>query len=79
MIRDYIEVSDHMPLDALIEKLSEIRASLPPSAEAEMRIRGDDAFGRHLCIAYLRPLSPEEAACEARYAERGKARLRAAA
>ena len=80
LIKDYVEVGDHTSLDALIERLVAIRDSLPPSAEAELRMRGDDIFGRHLCIAFMRPLTAEEAACEGRYAGgRRRPRLRAAA
>ena len=77
MIKDYVEVGDFASLDGLIARLSEIRDSLPATAgEAEVRMRGDDVFGRHLCVRYQRPLSAEEAACEARYSGR---RLKAAA
>lgn len=67
LIKDFVEVGDHASLDDLITRLTEIRDSLPPSAEAEIRLRGDDVFGRHLSIGFLRPLTPEEAACEGRY------------
>jgi hypothetical protein len=30
-------------------------------------MRGDDVFGRHLAISFLRPLTAEEAAVEGRY------------
>jgi hypothetical protein len=79
MIKDYVQVGDHASLDQLIERLTEIRNGLGHGAEAEMRIRGDDVFGRHLCIAFLRPLTSEEAACVGRYAEDGDLGLRAAA
>ncbi|MBV9884516.1 MAG: hypothetical protein JO276_16025 [Sphingomonadaceae bacterium] len=79
MIKDYVEVGDHGSLDALIARLTEIRDSLPDSAEAEVRMRGDDIFGRHLCIGFLRPLTAEEAACEGRYADSGAPDLRDAA
>ena len=79
MIKDYVEIGDHASLDSLIERLTELRDSLPPAAEAELRIRGDDVFGRHLCIGFMRPLTAEEAACEGRYAEARKPRLRRAA
>ena len=79
MVKDYVEVSDHSSLDALIARLTEIRDGLPASAEAEIRMRGDDVFGRHLCVAFMRPLTAEEAACEGRYAAgRRRPRLRAA-
>jgi hypothetical protein len=79
MIKDYVEIGDHTSLDSLIERLTELRDSLSPDAEAELRIRGDDIFGRHLCIGFMRPLKPEEAACEGRYAEDRKPRLKRAA
>jgi hypothetical protein len=79
MIKDYVEVGEHASLDALIARLTEIRDSLPASAEAQIRMRGDDVFGRHLCVAYLRPLTDEEAACEGRYGRPDEAELRAAA
>lgn len=78
-IKDYVEIGDHASLDSLIERLMEVRDSLPPGADAELRMRGDDVFGRHLCIGFLRPLTTEEAACEGRYANAGKARLKRAA
>jgi hypothetical protein len=80
MIKDYVEIGDHASLDSLIARLTEIRDSLPAAAaEAEVKMRGDDIFGRHLCIGFLRPLTAEEAACEGRYALAGKPRLRRAA
>lgn len=70
-IREYVEIDSHRSLDEVIAELSNVRDSLPPSAEAEVRMRGDDIFGRHLCVSYLRALTPEEADCEARYAHAG--------
>jgi hypothetical protein len=78
MIKDYVEIGDHASLDSLIERLTEIRDGLHPSAEAELRMRGDDVFGRQLCISYLRPLTDEEAACEGRYCGKRPPRLKAA-
>lgn len=75
-IKDYLEVGDHMSLDGLIARLIEVRDSLPPEAEAEIKMRGDDIFGRHLCVGFLRPLTAEEAACEGRYPRAGKSRLK---
>lgn len=79
LIKDYIEIGDHASLDDLIARLSELRDSLPPATEAELKIRGDDVFGRHLSIGFLRPLTDEEAACEGRYAAAGPPSLRRAA
>lgn len=79
LIKDYIEIGDHVSLDDLIGELTALRDSLPASAEAELKIRGDDVFGRHLCIGFLRPLTAEEAACEGRYAGAGAPSLKKAA
>jgi hypothetical protein len=79
MIKDYVEIGDHASLDDLIARLTEIRDGLTPGAEAELKLRGDDIFGRHMCISFMRPLMAEEAACEGRYADAGKARLKKAA
>jgi hypothetical protein len=68
-IKDYIEVKDCASLDALIERLVAVRASLPDSAESDVKMRGDDIFGRHICIGYFREQTGEEAECEARYAD----------
>jgi hypothetical protein len=68
-VKDFIEIRDHTSLDVLIERLMEIRDGLPDSAEAEVRMKGDDVFGRKLCISYFRQQTDEEAACDARYAE----------
>jgi hypothetical protein len=76
LVKDYVEVSDFTSLDGLIARLCEIRDGLPNAGEAEIRMRGDDVFGRHLCVGFRRPLTPEEADCEGRYAGEG---LRAAA
>jgi hypothetical protein len=80
LIKDYVEIGDHESLDNLIARLTEVRDNLQPDAQAEIKMRGDDIFGRHLCIGFLRPLTVEEAACEGRYAQTGKPpRLRRAA
>lgn len=68
MVKDFVDVANHASLDALIEALVSLRDSLPEGADAEMRIRGDDVFGRTLSISFLRPQTEEEAACEGRYA-----------
>lgn len=56
-------------LDALIERLQEVRGNLPTGAEPEVKMRGDDIFGRHICVSFFRPQTNEEAECDARYAE----------
>jgi hypothetical protein len=69
MVKDFIEIKDCGSLDALIERLTEIRDSLPDPAQAEVKMRGDDVFGRKISISYFRPQTEEEAECDARYAE----------
>ena len=66
-VRDFVEISDYTSLDALINALTAIRDSLPEDAEPELKLRGDDVFGRRLTITYLRELTQEEAECKARY------------
>jgi hypothetical protein len=78
MIKDYVSIGEFTTLDEAIARLCAIRDGLGDEAEAELRIRGDDAYGRHLCVSFLRPLTAEEAACEGRYADHGR-RLKAAA
>jgi hypothetical protein len=68
-VKEFVEIEDHSSLDELIAKLCEVRASLPPEAEAELRLRGDDVFGRKLSISYFRDQTAEEADVEARYAD----------
>lgn len=68
-IKEYIDIGEHVSLDELIEQLSAIRANLPESCEAELKLRGDDVFGRRITISYLRELTQEEAAMERRYAD----------
>lgn len=67
LTNDYMEVGDHLSLDELIDRLTAIRDSLPAGTDAKVKMRGDDNFGRHLCIAYKRPLTDEEAECLRRY------------
>ncbi len=69
LVKDYVQISDDLTLDKLIEALSAVRNSVPDGSEADVKIRGDDYFGMHLCVSYSRPLTDEEAACEARYSE----------
>lgn len=70
-VKDYIDIKDHATLDDLIGRLVDLRSALPDDAEAELRLRGDDIFGRKLSISYLRELTQEELEVEARYAKAG--------
>ena len=67
-VKDFIEISDYTSLDGLIGALTAVRDSLPDDAEPELKLRGDDVFGRRISICYFRELTVEEAECEGRYA-----------
>ena len=67
-VKEFIEIEEHSSLDDLIAKLIEVRDVLPADSESELRLRGDDVFGRKLSISYFREQTAEEAECEARYA-----------
>jgi len=67
VVRDYLEIRETASLDALIAELVAARDSLPEGAEPRVRLRGDDQFGRHIAIAYRRPLTAAEAEAEGRH------------
>ncbi len=71
-VKEFMDIGDHASLDVLIDKLNELRANLPADSEPELRLRGDDVFGRKLCISYFRQQTAEEAEREARYTAAGK-------
>lgn len=68
-IKEFVDVSEHVSLDELIGKLKQIRDELPDDAEAELKLRGDEVFGRRITISYLREQTEEEAELDKRYAE----------
>ena len=67
-VKEFVDVADHVSIDDLIEKLTAIRDSLPDSAGAELRLRGDEIFARRIPISYFHDQTDDEAATEARYA-----------
>ena len=71
-VKDYVDVNDHMSIDDLIQKLTEIRDKLPANSGAELRLRGDEVFGHRLTISYFREQTPEEAEIEKRYSEQSR-------
>lgn len=71
-VKDFVEIADQVSLDELIEKLAELRESLPKECEAELRLRGDEVFGHRITISYFREQTDEEAEIEKRYAEASK-------
>ena len=68
-VKDFIEISEYTSLDDLIRFLEIIRTTLPEDSEPELKIRGDEIFGRRLTITFLRELTAEEASREARYTD----------
>ena len=67
-VKDYIDISEYTSLDDLIRYLEAVRDNLPEGAEAELKIRGDEVFGKRLTITYSREQTAEEAELEAKYA-----------
>lgn len=67
-VKDFIDISEYTSLDDLIRYLETVRDNLPAAHQAEMKIRGDEIFGRRLTITYWREQTAEEADLEARYA-----------
>lgn len=67
-VKDFIDISEYTSLDDLIRYLETIRDNLPADHQAEMKIRGDEVFGRRLTISYFREQTPEELELEAKYA-----------
>lgn len=68
-VKEFIEISDFASLDDLIARLEAVREGLPAFAEAELRMKGDDVFGRKLSISFMREQTGEEADYEERYAD----------
>jgi hypothetical protein len=71
-VKEFIDIADHVSIDELIQKLAEVRDSLPEEADAELRLRGDDIFGHRITISYFRGQTAEEAELEQRYAEESR-------
>jgi hypothetical protein len=67
-VKDFIDISEYTSLDDLIRYLEAIRDNLPPDHQAELKIRGDEIFGRRLTITYFREQTPEEVELESKYA-----------
>ena len=67
-VKEFVDIREQISIDELIGKLTEIRDSLPQGTEAELRLRGDDVFGRRITVCYSRELTTEELEIEQRYA-----------
>ena len=72
-VKEFVDIAEHASIDDLISKLIAVRDELPKDAEAELRLRGDEVFGRKITITYFRDQTKEEAECERRYAEAERA------
>ena len=68
-VKDFIDISEYTSLDDLIRYLETVRDNLPPEHQAEMKIRGDEVFGRRLTITYFREQTSDEVELENKYAE----------
>ena len=68
-VKDFIDISEFTSLDDLIRYLETVRDNLPADHQAEMKIRGDEVFGRRLTITYFREQTPEEVELESKYAD----------
>ena len=68
-VKEFIDIGDFASLDELIKKLVAVRDNLPSFAEAEMRLQGDEIFGRKLTISFMREQTEEEAGYDERYAD----------
>jgi hypothetical protein len=66
-VKDFIDISEYTSLDDLIRYLETIRDNLPAEHQAELKIRGDDIFGRRLTISYFREQTPEEVEIDSKY------------
>ena len=68
-VKDFIEISEYTCLDDLIRYLQTIRDNLPPDHEAELKIRGDEVFGKRLQITYFREQTADEVELEMKYSD----------
>ncbi len=72
-VKDFIDISEYTSLDDLIRYLKAVRDNLPSDHQAELKIRGDEIFGRRLTITYFREQTAEEVELESRYSGDDKA------
>jgi hypothetical protein len=68
-VKEFVEIDEHVSLDDLIGMLVTLRDGLPQDSEAELKLRGDEVFGRRISISYFREQTAEEAEREKKYAE----------
>ena len=68
-VKDFVRIEALSSLDDLISRLNAVRDALPAGAKPEISLRGNDVFGRHIAVAFMRPQTAEEAECDARAAD----------
>jgi len=68
-VKDFIDISEYTSLDDLIRYLETIRDNLPADHQAELKIRGDEVFGRRLTITYFREQTLAEVELESKYGD----------
>ena len=71
-VKDFIDISEYTSLEDLIRYLQTIRDNLPPEHQAELKIRGDEVFGRRLTITYFRDQTADEVELESKYSANDK-------
>jgi hypothetical protein len=71
-VKDFIDISEYTSLSDLIRYLETIRDNLPGDHQAEMKIRGDEIFGRRLTITYFREQTADEVELESKYSDDDK-------
>jgi len=71
-VKEFVEIGEHVSLDELIGKLVAVRDGLPGGSEAELRLRGDEVFGRRITISYLLDQTDEEVEFDRRYSEESR-------
>jgi hypothetical protein len=71
-VKDFIDISEYTSLEDLIRYLETIRDNLPADHQAELKIRGDEVFGRRLTITYFREQTADEVELESKYGDSDK-------
>ncbi len=65
MVREYVELIGCGTIEAVIASLQAVKDELPPGCSGiEVRLRGDDVFGRHILLTYSRPETEAELEAE---------------
>ena len=61
MVREYVEINECGSIEGIIASLEAVKRQLPPGcSDPQVRLRGDDIFGRHILVTYSRPETEAE-------------------